>query len=52
MNQTEALQRIQALGVPSFETRDVSALLRVAPANASIILTRLASRGFVRRSDQ
>jgi predicted transcriptional regulator of viral defense system len=49
MNQTEALQKIQQLGVPSFETRDISALLRVAPANASVLLSRLAARGFVRR---
>jgi len=49
MNQTEALQRIQELGVPSFETRDIAALLRVTPANASLLLSRLASRGFVRR---
>jgi predicted transcriptional regulator of viral defense system len=49
MNQTEALQRIQSLGVPAFETRDVSALLRVTPTNASVLLARLAGRGFVRR---
>lgn len=49
MNQAEALQAIQKLGVPSFETRDVGALLRVSPANASVILSRLANRGFVRR---
>ncbi|MEO6004880.1 MAG: hypothetical protein ABIZ04_24445 [Opitutus sp.] len=49
MNQTEALQKIQQLGVLSFETRDISALLRVAPANASALLSRLATRGFVRR---
>ena len=49
MNQTEALQKIQQLGVPAFETRDVSALLRVTPANASVLLSRLASRGFLRR---
>jgi predicted transcriptional regulator of viral defense system len=48
MNQVEALQKIQHLGVPAFETRDVSALLRVTPANASVLLSRLASRGFVR----
>jgi predicted transcriptional regulator of viral defense system len=48
MNQVEALQRIQQLGVPTFETRDISALLRVTPANASVLLSRLASRGFVR----
>lgn len=49
MNQVEALQKIQRLGVPGFETRDVSALLRITPANASVILSRLAGRGFVRR---
>jgi predicted transcriptional regulator of viral defense system len=49
MNQPEALQGIQKLGVPSFETRDISALLRVSPANASVLLSRLASRGLVRR---
>lgn len=49
MNQTEALQKIQQLGVPSFETRDISALLRVTPANASVLLSRLAARGFVLR---
>jgi len=48
MNQVEALQKIQQLGVSSFETRDISALLRVTPANASVLLSRLASRGFVR----
>lgn len=48
MNQVEALQKIQLLGVPAFETRDISALLRVSPANASVLLSRLASRGFVR----
>jgi predicted transcriptional regulator of viral defense system len=49
MNQSEALLRIQNLGVNLFETRDVSALLRVSPANASVLLARLASRGFVNR---
>jgi len=49
MNQAEALQRIQQLGVPMFETRDISALLRVTPANASVLLARLASRGLVRQ---
>src|ERR1700691_3363965 len=48
MNQVEALQKIQQLGVPTFETRDISALLRVNPANASVLLARLASRGLVR----
>jgi predicted transcriptional regulator of viral defense system len=49
MNQSEALQKIQRLGVPAFETRDISALLRVTPTNASVLLSRLADRGFVRR---
>ena len=49
MNQMEALQRIQALQVPSFETRDVSALLQVSPANASALLGRLARRNLVNR---
>jgi predicted transcriptional regulator of viral defense system len=49
MNQPEALQRIRQLGVPSFETRDISALLRVSPENASVLLSRLAQRGFVLR---
>jgi predicted transcriptional regulator of viral defense system len=49
MNQMEALQRIRELGVQSFETRDVSALLRISPANASVLLSRLGSRGHVQR---
>lgn len=49
MNQTEALQRIRNLGVPSFETRDVAALLQVSPANASVLLSRLAERELVGR---
>jgi predicted transcriptional regulator of viral defense system len=49
MNLIRALQEIQNLGVPRFETRDISALLRVSPANASAMLSRLARRGFVRR---
>lgn len=49
MNQIEALRKIQGLGVPTFETRDISALLRVTPANASVLLARLANHGFVRR---
>lgn len=49
MNQMEALQKIQGLGVASFETRDVSALLQVSPANASVLLSRLAGRELVVR---
>ncbi|MDR1283451.1 MAG: hypothetical protein LBK99_21920 [Opitutaceae bacterium] len=44
-----ALKKIRGLAVPVFETRDVSALLDVSPANASVILSRLARDGFVRR---
>ena len=49
MNQIEALRRIRGLGVSGFETRDVAALLRVSPANASVLLSRLARSGVVRR---
>ena len=49
MNQIEALRRIRRLGVPGFETRDIAALLGVSPANASVLLSRLARGGFVRR---
>ena len=49
MNQMEALQKIRGLGVASFETRDASALLKVSPANASVLLGRLAGRGLIRR---
>ena len=49
MNQMEALQKIRSLGVPSFETRDISALLQVSPANASMVLGRLAARELVGR---
>lgn len=49
MNQMEALQRIRRLGVPSFETRDISALLQISPANASMVLGRLAARELVSR---
>jgi predicted transcriptional regulator of viral defense system len=45
MNQIEALRRLQSLGTPVFETRDASALLAVTPANANMILSRLADHG-------
>jgi len=45
MNQIEALRRLQGLGTPVFETRDASALLSVTPANANMILRRLADQG-------
>ena len=50
MNQIEALKKITALGTPSFETRDIAALLRVSPANASQLLRRLGDGGFVHRT--
>ena len=47
MNQIEALRRLQGLGAPVFETRDASALLAVTPANANMILRRLADQGLL-----
>ena len=47
MNQIEALQRLRSLGTPGFETRDAAALLAVTPANASMILRRLARGGML-----
>jgi predicted transcriptional regulator of viral defense system len=44
MNQIEALRRLRQLGTPVFETRDASALLQVSPANATMILRRLADQ--------
>lgn len=44
MNQIEALQKLRNLGSPVFETRDAAALLAVTPANANVILKRLADR--------
>ncbi len=49
MNQIEALRKIRALGVPGFETRDIAALLDVSPANASVLLARLARSGLILR---
>ena len=47
MNQIEALRRLQQLEVPVFETRDASALLGVSPANANMILRRLADQHLI-----
>jgi hypothetical protein len=47
MNQIEALRRLQRLGAPVFETRDASALLDVTPANANMILRRLADQDLI-----
>lgn len=47
MNQIAALRRLQRLSAPVFETRDASALLEVTPANANMILRRLADQGLI-----
>jgi predicted transcriptional regulator of viral defense system len=47
VNQIEALQKLQQLGAPVFETRDAAALLAVKPDNANEILRRLAKRGML-----
>ena len=49
MNQIEALRRLRELGAPVFESRDASALLSVTPANATVILKRLANQKLVTR---
>ncbi|HEX5209109.1 MAG TPA: hypothetical protein VFW10_15125 [Steroidobacteraceae bacterium] len=46
MKLIEALQRLESLGTPGFETRDASALLHVPMHNASKILRRLENAGF------
>jgi predicted transcriptional regulator of viral defense system len=46
MNQIEALQRLKRLGA-GFETRDAAAALEVTPANAHMILSRLARGGLL-----
>jgi predicted transcriptional regulator of viral defense system len=47
MNQIEALQRLQTLGTPVVESRDMSALLQVSTSNATTILRRLAQKGMI-----
>jgi predicted transcriptional regulator of viral defense system len=47
MNQVEALHRLDRFGVEAFSTRDAGALLKVTPANAHMILSRLAKRDFI-----
>lgn len=49
MKQIEALAKIESLGHPFFETRDVAAVLCVNSTNANKIATRLAEAGFVIR---
>ena len=45
MTQVEALAKIEALGQPFLETKDIAALLGVAHSNANKIVTRLAKAG-------
>lgn len=47
MTQLEALKMLGALGVDAFTTRDAAAYLHVTPANAHMILKRLAGHQFV-----
>lgn len=47
MKQIEALAKIESLGHPFFETRDVAAALGVSSTHANKIVTRLAEAGFV-----
>jgi predicted transcriptional regulator of viral defense system len=48
----EALRRLESLGTPGFETRDASALLHVPMHNASKILKRLETAGFLLRANR
>jgi predicted transcriptional regulator of viral defense system len=47
MTQIEALGKIEALGQPLFETKDVAPLLGVENSNASKIVSRLAQNGLI-----
>ncbi|HXM74150.1 MAG TPA: type IV toxin-antitoxin system AbiEi family antitoxin domain-containing protein [Chthoniobacterales bacterium] len=47
MTQVEALAKIEALGQPFFETKDLAALLGVEHSNANKIATRLARSGLI-----
>jgi predicted transcriptional regulator of viral defense system len=47
MTQVEALSKIEALGHPFFETKDLAALLDVEHSNANKIATRLAAAGLI-----
>jgi predicted transcriptional regulator of viral defense system len=49
MKLVEALSKINALGIPFLTTGDVAALLKLPPANASKVLERLQTHGFVTR---
>jgi predicted transcriptional regulator of viral defense system len=47
MTQVEALAKIEALGQPFFETKDIAALLAVEHSNANKIVVRLAKSGLI-----
>jgi len=47
MRPTETLAKLQALGKPLFETRDLAALLNVANSSATRTATRLAKTGLI-----
>jgi len=47
MTQVEALAKIEALGQPFFETKDLAALLNVEHSNANKIAGRLAAAGLI-----
>jgi predicted transcriptional regulator of viral defense system len=47
MTQVEALVKIEALGQPFFETKDIAALLAVEHSNANKIGARLARSGLI-----
>ena len=47
MTQVEALAKIEALGQPFFETKDLAALLNVEHSNANKIADRLAAAGLI-----
>jgi predicted transcriptional regulator of viral defense system len=47
MTQTEALAKIEGLGQPFFETKDIAALLDVEHSNANKIAARLARSGLI-----
>jgi predicted transcriptional regulator of viral defense system len=47
MRPTETLAKLQALGQPLFETRDLAALLNVANSSATRTATRLAKTGMI-----
>ena len=49
MSASEAYARITALGVPTLETSEIAALLRMSAPATSMLLTRLAKSGLVSR---